>query len=345
MSSRVAPVVSFLVRWLRLGILVVVGVSVLIFTLARVMPGDPARLALGPAASADQVVAMRAQLGLDRPILVQYGIFLEHALRFDFGQSLYTSHPVTDDIVETFPATLELVLVAGTIMGVVGIGVGIASARFKDGGIDNVSRLFSLLCVAMPNFVWALLMMLFASFWLGVLPIAGRLSENLTPPPLVTGLLTVDSLIAGRFDVLADALRHLVLPSIALSLPGLAQLARLTRTNMVDSYARPYVEFARAYGIGERRIALKYALRPASIPLLTLLGMQVVALLGSAFLIEAVFNWPGMARYGVQAILRKDLNAIVAVTTLMSVMFVAFNIVVDGLVAVIDPRIRIQGRL
>ena len=214
MSSRVAPVVSFLARRLRLGILVVVGVSVLIFTLARVMPGDPARLALGPAASADQVVAMRAQLGLDRPILAQYGIFLEHALRFDFGQSLYTSHPVTDDIVETFPATLELVLVAGTIMGVVGIGVGIASARFKDGGIDNVSRLFSLLCVAMPNFVWALLMMLFASFWLGVLPIAGRLSENLTPPPLVTGLLTVDSLIAGLTvpgaDIGAAVARHAI---------------------------------------------------------------------------------------------------------------------------------------
>ena len=342
---RAAPVVRFLARRLRTGVLVVVGVSILIFTLARVMPGDPARLGLGPAASADQVSSMRTQLGLDRPVLVQYGIFVAHALHFDFGVSLYTSRPVADDLIQTFPATLELMLVAGTIMGVVGTAMGIASARSKDGAIDNGSRLFSLLCVAMPNFVWALMMMLVASYWLGVLPIAGRLSEDIVPPPVVTGLLTIDSVIAGRYDVLADALRHLVLPSIALSLPGLAQLARLTRTNMVDSYARPYVEFARAYGVGERRIALKYALRPASIPLLTLLGMQVVALLGSAFLIEAVFNWPGMARYGVQAILRKDMNGIVAVTTLMSVMFVAFNIVVDGLVAVIDPKIRIQGSL
>jgi peptide/nickel transport system permease protein len=345
MLRRAAPAVLFLLRRLRLGVLVVVGVSVLIFSLARVMPGDPARLALGPAASADQVAAMRVQLGLDRPLLVQYGIFVAHALRFDFGVSLYTSHPVAEDIAETFPATFELVLVAGVIMGIAGIGVGIASARFKDGSIDNGSRLLSLLCVAMPNFVWALIMMLVASYWLGVLPIDGRLSDDIRPPPEVTGLLTVDSLIAGRYDAFTDALRHLILPSIALSLPGLAQLARLTRTNMVDSYARPYVEFARAYGVSERMIALKYALRPASIPLLTLLGMQVVALLGSAFLIEAVFNWPGMARYGVQAMLRKDLNAIVAVATLMSVMFVAFNIIVDGLVAVIDPKIRIQGRL
>ena len=345
MLRHFAPAARFLARRLRLGVLVVVGVSVLIFTLARVMPGDPARLALGPAANEAQVAEMRKELGLDRPVLLQYGIFVAHALRFDFGESLYTSRPVAADIAETFPATLELVLIAGTIMGVVGIGIGIASARFKDGGIDNGSRLFSLLCVAMPNFVWALMMMLVASYWLGVLPIDGRLTEGLRPPPEVTGLLTVDSLLAGRADAFWDALRHLVLPSIALSLPGLAQLARLTRTNMVDSYARPYVEFARAYGISERAIALKYALRPASIPLLTLLGMQVVALLGSAFLIEAVFNWPGMARYGVQAMLRKDLNAIVAVATLMSVMFVAFNIIVDGLVALVDPRIRIQGRL
>ena len=342
---RLGPAFKFLFHRLRLGLLVVVGVSVLIFALARVMPGDPARLALGPAANAEQVAAMRERLGLDRPVLVQYGIFVLHALRFDFGQSLYTSRPVADDIIETFPATLELVLIAGTIMGVVGIGVGIASARFKDGAIDNGSRLFSLLCVAMPNFVWALMMMLVASYWLGVLPIDGRLTEGIKPPPEVTGMMTIDSLLAGRTDAFFDALRHLILPSIAQSLPGLAQLARLTRTNMVDSYARPYVEFARAYGINERKIALKYALRPASIPLLTLLGMQVVALLGSAFLIEAVFNWPGMARYGVQAMLRKDLNAIVAVATLMSVLFVAFNIIVDGLVAVIDPKIRIQGRL
>jgi peptide/nickel transport system permease protein len=344
MRLRAAPAVGFLLQRLRQGVLVVVGVSILIFTLARVMPGDPARLALGPAASAAQVEAMHQQLGLDRPLPVQYGIFVAHALRFDFGLSLYTSRPVAEDIIQTFPATLELVLAAGLLMAVVGTGAGILSARFKDGAIDNGSRIFSLLCVAMPNFVWALLMMLVASYWLGVLPIDGRLGEDIVPPPLVTGLLTVDSLIAGRFDAFTDACRHLVLPAVALSLPGLAQLARLTRTSMVDSYARPYVEFARAYGVNERLIALKYALRPASIPTLTMLGMQVVALLGNAFLIEAVFNWPGLARYAVEAILRKDLNSVIAVTTLMSVIFVIFNMIVDALIAVIDPRIRIQGR-
>jgi peptide/nickel transport system permease protein len=334
---------GFLARRLALAVLVVLGVSLLIFILARIMPGDPARLALGPAATPDQVAELRQQMGLDQPLFAQYATFLKNALHFDFGVSLYTDRPVAADIADTFPATLELILIAGLTMGIIGIGLGIASARFRDGGIDNGSRLFALLCVAMPNFVWALLLMLLASYWLGVLPIAGRLSDGITPPPDVTGMMTVDALIAGRPDVFWDALWHLVLPGLALALPGLAQLARLARTSMVDSYARPFVEFARAYGISEWLIASKYALRPASIPVLTILGMQVVALLGSAFLIESVFMWPGMARYGVQAILRKDLNAIIAVATLTSVCFVSFNMLVDAAVVLIDPRIRHQG--
>jgi peptide/nickel transport system permease protein len=340
----VKPALSFLARRLALAVLVVLGVSLLIFILARVMPGDPARLALGPAASADQVEALQRQMGLDQPLIAQYAVFLERAVHFDFGVSLYTDHPVARDISETFPATLELILVAGLAMGIVGTGLGIASARYRDGAIDNGSRLLALLCVALPNFVWALLLMLLASYWLGILPIAGRLSDGMVPPPSVTGMITIDALLAGRPDAFWDALWHMVLPGLALALPGLAQLARLARTSMVESYARPFVEFARAYGVSERRIAFKYALRPASIPMLTVLGMQVVALLGSAFLIETVFIWPGMARYGVQAILRKDLNAIVAVATLMSVCFVSFNMIVDAVVVLIDPRIRYRGR-
>ena len=244
----------------------VLGVSLLIFILARIMPGDPARLALGPAATAEQVTELRQQMGLNQPLIVQYATFLQHALRFDFGVSLYTDRPVAADIADTFPATLELILIAGLAMEIVGIGLGIASARFRDGGIDNGSRLFALLCVAMPNFVWALLLMLLASYWLGVLPIAGRLSEGITPPPDITGMMTVDALIAGKFDAFWDALRHLVLPGLALALPGLAQLARLARSSMVDSYAQPYVEFARAYGVNEWLIASKYALRPSLDP-------------------------------------------------------------------------------
>lgn len=331
---------GFIFGRLRGALVIVFGVSLLVFAIARALPGDPARLALGPAASPEQVQTLRLQMGLDRPFFEQYWVFLKGAAKLDFGVSLYTSRPVAQDLARAFPATLELALAAGVIMVLFGLLLGVASARRKDSWLDNLLRPLTLLCVAMPNFVWAIILVLVLSFWLELFPIAGRLSEQVAPPPFHTGLLMVDSLIAGRFDVFANALHHLVLPAIALSLPGIAQVARLTRANMADSYVRPYVEFARAYGFSEREIAYKWALRPALIPTFTLISMQIVVMLGNAFLVETVFGWPGMARYGVEAILRKDLNAVVAVVMVFSLAFILVNIFIDGFVALIDPRIR-----
>jgi peptide/nickel transport system permease protein len=281
-------------------------------------------------------------MGFDRSLSEQYLRFITGALHLDFGRSLYTDHPVIQDIREGFPATLELVIFAGVIITLYGGLIGIASAHFADRWPDNVARMFALLAIAMPNFVWALLLMLLLSFWMGWLPIAGRLDEALLPPPMVTGLLTIDSLLAGRPDLFWDALRHIALPAIALSLPGLAQVSRITRAHLADSYARPYIEFARAYGLRESSVAFRWALRPALTPTLTVLGMQVVAMLGNAFLIETVFLWPGMARYGVQAIVRKDLNAIIGVVMVVSICFVAVNMLVDAIVALLDPRLRLR---
>jgi peptide/nickel transport system permease protein len=326
------------------SIVVLVGVSLLIFTLARIIPGDPARVALGPDASPLQVEDLRAQMGFNRPIYEQYALFMAGAVQFDFGRSLYTDRPVAADLADGFPATLELVLVAGTAIILLGGLLGVVGAHYRDRWPDNAARIFALLAIAMPKFVWAILLMLLLSFWLGWLPIAGRLTEGLAPPPYVTGLLTVDAILAGDWNVLGDALRHIALPAFALALSGVAQISRITRTNMIDSYARPYVEFARAYGVSERAIALRWALRPALIPTMTVLGMQIVAMLGNAFVIEAIFLWPGMAKYGVNAIIRKDLNAIVAVVLVISVFFVMVNIMIDAIVSVIDPRIRLRGR-
>ncbi|WP_028033928.1 ABC transporter permease [Chelativorans sp. J32] len=334
---------KFLLGRLVSGVIVIVGVSIFMFFLARVIPGDPARLALGPEASAAQVEAMRQQMGFHEPYVEQYLRFVGGAVNFDFGRSLYTDNPVSQDIAATFPATLELVIFAGLAMTLIGGAMGIASAHFKDRWPDNSARILSLLAVAMPNFVWALFLMLILSFWLGVLPLTGRLSESLAAPPAFTGLYTVDALIAGEWQVFLDALAHIVLPAVALSLPGLAQISRLTRTNMVDSYDRPFVEFARAYGFPERSIALKWALRPAIIPTLMILGMQIVALLGNAFIVETIFHWPGMAKYGVNAIVRKDLNAMVAVVMFISVFFVLINMLIDTLVSFIDPKIRLKA--
>lgn len=335
---------SALTRRLATGIVVILGVSLFMFVLARVIPGDPARLALGPEASNEQVEAMRVQMGFDRPLGEQYLRFMGGALRLDFGRSLYTDQPVAQDIARTFPATLELVLFASLALGIVGIAIGIVSAHYKDGWPDNLSRILSLAIVAMPNFVWALFFMLLFAYSLNLLPLTGRLSESIPAPTAITGLYTVDALLTGNWTAFRDALAHLVMPALALSLPGIAQVARLTRTNMVDSYDRPFVEFSRAYGLSEFAIATKWALRPAIIPTLMIIGMQVVALLGNAFIVETIFLWPGMAKYGVNAMMQKDLNAMIAVVTFISVFFVIVNMLIDLAVSFIDPKIRLKSR-
>jgi peptide/nickel transport system permease protein len=329
---------------LAASLVTLAGVSMLIFIIARVIPGDPARIALGPDADNQQVAQLRERLGLDRPVPVQYLQFLEGVAHGDLGISLYTNAPVSRDIAQGFPATFELILVSSTIMICFGLPLGVLAAAKRDRAADHVTRLVALLGVVTPSFVWAVLLMLLFSDWLGWLPIAGRLSEDVHPPGSITGLYLVDSLLHGNIPLFLDALSHIALPAIALSLAGCAQAMRLTRTNVVEAYGKPYIEMARAYGLAPRRIAMRYALRPALTPSLTILGLDVAAKLGSAFLVETVFGWPGMASYGVQAILHKDLNGIVGTVLVISAFFLVINMIVDLLVTLIDPRIRLAGR-
>jgi len=319
---------------------VLFGVSLLIFILARVIPGDPARIALGPMASPEQVEALRRELFLDRPLPLQYLEFLRRLARGDLGISTYSKRPVVEDLKEYLPATLELIFFAGALMALVGLPLGILAAHFRDRWPDALARVLALLGVVTPSFVWAVFLMLVFSYVLGWLPVTGRLSEGVSPPPLVTGFLTIDALLAGNWVLLWDALRHLVLPVVALSLAGLGQAARLTRTNLLEVYAQPYIETARAFGFSSSVIALKYALKPSLAPTLTILGLDFAALLGSAFLVEAVFNWPGLARYMVQATLHKDLNAIVGTTLVVATFFLVVNLLVDLLVAWLNPQLR-----
>ena len=325
------------------GAFVVIGVSILIFVLARVVPGDPARLALGPAATPDQVEALRGRLGLDEPVAVQYARYVRQALAGDFGISLYTGRAVSADVRNTFPATLELVLFAMLLVAGFGVWFGVTSGMRPGSWRDQGLRLLSVICVTTPTFVWAVAFMLVFGFWLELFPIAGRLSEALLPPDRVTGLFVADALLAGQWLHAADALHHLVLPGIALSLPALGQTARIMRASMVDTVSTPYIEFARASGVPERTIAFKYALRPASIPVLTILGLELVALMGNAFLVERVFSWPGLARYGVDTILYKDLNGMMATVLVMTLLFVVVNALIDVVVAFVDPRIRFRA--
>lgn len=335
---------TYLIRRVLLSALVLLGLSVLIFVIARVIPGDPARIALGPLASRGQIEALRQEMYLDRPLHVQYAYYLSGLLRGDFGESLYTHRPVTNDLRDLFPATLELVFYSGLIMVLLGVPLGVLAAYYRNTWVDNAVRLFSLGGVVTPAFVWAILLMLLFAHVFAVLPVAGQFSASISPPPQVTGLVTIDSLLNRNPAAYVDFLWHLILPAVSLALAGIAQAARLTRASMVDVASRPYIEAARAFGFAEYRIALKYMLKPSMIPTMTILGLDFAALLGNAFLVEAVFNWPGIARYGVEVILRKDLNAIVAVVMIIGLFFVVINFLIDIAVGYLDPRIRLaQG--
>ncbi len=334
-----AAVFRLLAARIAVSALVLIGVSILIFAIARIIPGDPARIALGPNATSEQVAKLRAELHLDEPIWAQYGHFVHDLSRGELGTSLYTNRPVTTDIAQFLPATLELLFAAGILMIGIGLPLGIVSAKYRGGVIDNAIRIVSLLGVSAPSFVWAVILMLLFAFFLPIFPIAGRISTDYEIAQ-VTGFLLVDTLLAGNLAAFGNAFSHIVLPALALALSGIGQAARLTRSNMVETYDKPYIEMARSYGFPGWRIARRYAFKPSLIPSLTIIGLDFAAMLGNAFLVEAIFAWPGLSRYGVAVILRKDLNAIVGTVLIISATFLIANLIVDLLIAFLNPRIR-----
>jgi len=334
------PLLQTLLHRLVASLVVLVGVSMLMFLIARVIPGDPARIALGPNATEAQVQALRHERHLDEPIPIQYWHYVSDVARGDLGNSLYSNRPVSVDIAQYLPATLELVFAAGLMMVVLGIPVGVLSARYRGRVGDHVGRVGAIIAVSTPAFVWGVILQLVLAYLWHLFPIEGRLTASLSAPPAVTGFVTIDAILAGDGTVLLDALHHLILPALALAMAGIGQTARLTRASMVETYQKPYIEMAQAYGFRERRIANRYAFRPALVPVLTILGLDLAALLGNAFLVESVFGWPGLSRYGVEVILHKDLDAIVGTVLIIATGFLIANIVVDLLVAVVNPRIR-----
>ncbi|MFQ6117795.1 MAG: ABC transporter permease, partial [Candidatus Bipolaricaulia bacterium] len=245
-------VASLLVRRLIYSIFVLVGLSILIFLIARVMPGDPARMALGPRAPEWVVERFRAEMHLDQPIYVQYYYWLRDALRGKFGLSLYTRREVATDLKEFFPATLELVLFSGLITAIFGILLGVASARYANRWPDNLFRVFAYMGVVTPSFVFAIFFLLLFGYLLNILPTTGRLSPGITPPPTITGLITIDSLIRGNFAAFLNALKHLLMPAVALALGAVAQESRITRSSMTENLQRDFIALERSQAIPER---------------------------------------------------------------------------------------------
>ena len=332
---------QYFLKRIFVSIIVFFGVSIVIFCLARLIPGDPARIALGPFATKEMVEQLRETLHLNESIFIQYKIFIQQLFQGDLGLSTYTKRPVLTDVITYFPATFELVLMSGTLMILIGMPLGILSGKFKNTFVDHIARIISLLGVVTPSFLWAIILMLLFAFWMPILPVSERMNEMLDPPKLVTGLLLVDSLIEGNFVVFKDAFLHLILPGLAIAMPAIGNVARLTRTNLSDIYEKQYIEFAKSYSFSEYKIATKYALKPASIPTVTIIGLDFAFMLGNAFLVETVFVWPGIAKYGVEVILAKDLNGIIATALIITTFFLIINMLVDFFVLLLNPRITI----
>ncbi len=334
-------VLIFILRRLAYSLIVVMGLSILIFVIARIVPGDPARMALGANAPQWVVDNLREEMNLDRPIYVQYLIWVKGVLKGDFGTSLYTKRPVIEDLSEFLPATLELVLFSGIIMGTGGVLLGILSAKHDNLWIDNIIRLLSYIGVVTPSFVFAIIFMLVFGYMWPILPVMGRLSRGITAPNPVIKMITIDALLQGNFSAFFDAFKHLILPAFSLALGGLSQEARITRSSLIDNVSKDYILSHKSYGLSERSIWTKFLLKPSLIPTVSVFGLDFAVLFGNAFLVEMVFNWPGLSRYGIIVMLQKDLNAISAVIIVLGVIFVLMNIVIDVVVSFLDPRIRL----
>jgi peptide/nickel transport system permease protein len=297
-----------------LTIPVVIGVSIIVFSIIRMIPGDPARAIAGVQATPEFIEQVRVRYALDRPLHVQYGLFVSSLVRGDLGQSTFSRRPVAVEIRERFPRTLTLASVSLLIATLVGVSAGIISATRRNSLFDNASMLVALVGVAAPVFWMALMLQLLFSVQLRWLP--------------ATGLGTW---------------RHLVLPSITLGMASAALMARITRSSMLDVLRQEYITTARAKGLNERIIVYKHALKNALIPVVTVLGLQFGILLGGAVLTETVFAWPGVGRLLVDAILRRDYPVVQGTVLLLAFLFVLINLVVDIIYAFLDPRIHYQS--
>lgn len=332
----------YLLRRAASLLFVLFGLAILIFVIARIVPGDPARIALGPMATPEQVLELRTEMGLDEPFIIQLGTYLSGLAQGDLGKSLLTSRPVMDDIFAALPATFELVLFTIILQVIISIPLGIMAAVYRNTWIDNFTRVISLVGVVTPGFVLAILLQLIAAFYLGFFPITGRLDPSIVFNADITGLLLVDGILKWRWDVVGDAVRHLILPSIALAAAGIGQVMRITRSAMIEVASCDFIEASRAYGIPESVVQFRYMLRVAAVAPLTILGLEFASLIGNAFIVEFVFSWPGIASYGVRTILQKDLNAVIGVVLVSGVFFVIANLVIDIILGLLDPRHRLR---
>lgn len=331
---------AFILRRLGGLVFVLIGVSLLTFFLAQMAPADPAGAALGSNAREEQIAAYRQQLGLDEPVVVQYGIYMRRLLQGDLGNSIRTRRAVADDLRDFLPATVELTLAAMLVTLALGIPLGIVAALNRNTWIDAGARILALIGGAMPIFYVGLVLLGIFYRQLQWLPGPGRLDSTLQPPTPLTGLYTVDALLTGNWPVFANAIAHLILPAITLGLFSTAVLLRMTRSSMLDMLGQDYVRTAKAKGLGQRLVIGRHVFKNALPPILTIVGILFGSLLSGAVLTETIFNWPGIGRYATTSVTTLDYPAVMGVALVAAIIYPLVNTLVDIGYSVIDPRVR-----
>jgi peptide/nickel transport system permease protein len=331
---------AFMVRRMILIVVVLVGLSILTFTITRIIPADPVRLAAGPRASKAQIEALSKQYGYDQPPVQQYLNYVSSLLHGDLGRSVNLRREVGPDLRRYFPATLELVLASLLVAVVLGVPLGLISAVYRDRWPDQIARVTSLAGVSLPGFWIAIILQIKIAFELGWLPISGRYDRLAVPPHSITGFYVLDSLLTLNPDALQISLKYLALPALCLSFGALATVARTVRADALEVLGTDYIRTARATGIPENALILKYTLKNASLNTLTQVGLFFGYTLTGSVLVENIFSWPGVGHYAVSAALTKDYVPLMGVTLLMGLAIVLVNLITDLLYALFDPRIR-----
>jgi peptide/nickel transport system permease protein len=320
---------------------VMLGVTVIVFLMITLTPGDPVDIMIGDQnITAEQEARMRVELGLDRPPIERFFVFLGNAVRGEFGLSFFHRRPVIDVIAERLPATIELAVVALIIALATAIPLGVLAAVRKNSWIDKAATVGSLLGVSLPGFWFAILLIMLFAVHLHLLPVSGRIGFD-SEVTSITGFLLIDTLLNGRPAAFADALAHIILPAITLGLPMAAVLMRVTRASMLEVLRSDYVTFAEAKGLKRSRVLYRHALKNALIPTVTVAALEMGSLLGGSMIVEAVFGWPGLGRLVVESIFQRNYPLIQAAVLLYAVTYVLLNFAADLLYTQLNPRVRL----
>ena len=321
---------------------VLLGVTVVTFLLVRVVPSDAAAIYAGPRARPEQIEEARHILGLDRPLYVQYGIYVRDLVQGDWGTSLRTRRPVLGDILNFLPYSLQLVFLSLLLSIVVGVSLGALTAHRRGSWVDNSTRVFAIGGVSMPSFVLAVLLQILFFRILGLLPVSNELDITVAqahPITQITGMTAVDALVTGNFVAFFNAMEHLVLPVLTLAAFSAGVITRMTRSAMLESLGQDYIRMAKAMGVPTRTIVLRYALKNAMAPVLTVIGLEFAYLLVGTFFVERIFALPGLGTYATTSMLSLDYPAIMGITVLLALVYVFVNLIIDLVIARLDPRV------